>query len=117
VRKALLFASVALILCGVVQAQEPHVKATEAFETLTKAGHPPACVMTGFATNPDGNLETIGDCQIIAPVPFTFSKEDYDIYERMGTSRRQLLLNAVTGNLNSRQNHMYRNATLQELVY
>jgi beta-glucosidase/6-phospho-beta-glucosidase/beta-galactosidase len=56
---------------------------TEAFKTLTKAGHPPACVMTGFAVKPNGNLETIGDCQIIAPVPFTFSKEDYDIYEQM----------------------------------
>jgi hypothetical protein len=82
-RKALLFASVALIVCGVAQAQEPHVKATEAFAPLTKAGHPPACVMAGFAVKPDGNLEAVGDCQIIAPVPFMFTKEDYDTYERM----------------------------------
>jgi hypothetical protein len=85
-RKALLLASVALVVCGVVQAQELHVKATEAFETLTKAGHPPACVMTGFFTNRDGNLETIGNCQIIAPIPFMFTKEDYDTYERMRTA-------------------------------
>lgn len=82
-RNALLFAGAVLVLCGVIQAQESHVKATEAFKALTKAGHPPACVMTGFAVKPDGNLEIIGDCQIIAPVPFMFTKEDYDTYEQM----------------------------------
>jgi hypothetical protein len=87
-RKALLFTSVALILCGAAQAQEPHVKATEAFKTLTKAGHPPVCVMTGFAVKPNGDLEIFGDCQIIAPVPFTFSKEDYDVYEHMRDAER-----------------------------
>jgi hypothetical protein len=66
--------------------------------------------------SPSGGISLIPPCLIVAPIPFSFSKEDYDIYKKMLNASTNIMKFENAEALAPKDNHDTEKALITESV-
>jgi hypothetical protein len=84
--------------------------------TASRADAQAKVCIANIGTSPSGEITLIPPCLIVAPIPFSFSKDDYDIYRRMMNAESNILMFENTKTLSPKDKHDTEKTLIAESV-